>query len=247
MRATRDLLRRRMPLAPTRGALLAHGPNPNRPSTLPAMGTHLASQANRDGVAARCAAPAVHTSLEVDLALVSSSDARLRDVARPVVQTATQHDATTLSRLHTVPGIGTMLRLVRRDAIHHIDRCPRGQEVASSCRLVKCAKASNGNRSGTSGATMGHAHLTWAFSEAAVFCRREHPAGQPCRARWEKKHDTGQAWTLVAHTCARAVSDMCKRKVAFARPRCLNDAGRGGGERDVSLDNPGMHLRRATL
>lgn len=140
-----------MPLAPTRGALLAHGPNPNRPSTLPAMGTHLASQANRDGVAARCAAPAVHTSLEVDLALVSSSDARLRDVARPIVQTATQHDATTLSRLHTVPGIGTMLRLVRRDAIHHIDRCPRGQEVASSCRLVKCAKASNGNRSALQG------------------------------------------------------------------------------------------------
>src|SRR6266571_4305285 len=40
---------------------------------------------------------------------------------------------------------------------------------------------------------------------------------------------------------------MFKRKVAFAMQRCLNDEGRGGGALDVSLDNPGMNLIRATL
>ena len=200
MRATRDLLRRRMPLAHKRGALLAHVPNPNRPSTLPAIGTNLAYQANRDGVAARWAAPAVHKSLEVDLALISSYDALLRDVARTIVKTARQHDATTLYLRQTVPGIGTILRLVLLDDIQHIDRFPRGQECASSCRLGKCAKESNGKRSGTSGATIGHAHLTWACSEAAVFFLRDNPAGQTCLARWEKKHAKGKALTIFAPT-----------------------------------------------
>jgi len=83
--------------------------------------------------------------------------------------------------------------------IHHIDRFPRVQEFASSCRLVTCAKESNGTRSGTSGANIGHAHLTWAFSEAAVFFLRDHPAGQKFLVRLEKKHDKGKALTIFAH------------------------------------------------
>ena len=57
-RATRDLLRRRMPLAHKRGELLAHVPNTNRQYHLPAMGKNIAYTANRDGVAERCADPA---------------------------------------------------------------------------------------------------------------------------------------------------------------------------------------------
>ena len=199
MRATRDLLRRRMPLAHTRGARLAHGHTTTSQYPLPALGTNSADKANRDGVAERCAAPAVHKSMEVDLARISYDDALLRDVALTIVQTAKQHDATTLSLRHTVPGIGTMLSLVLRSDIQHIDRFPRVQECASSCRMVTCAKASNGKRAGTSGAHSGHAHLTWAFAEAAVFCLRAHPAGQQCLARWEKKHAKGTALTICAH------------------------------------------------
>ena len=63
MRATRDLLRRRMHLARTRGALLAHVHNTNSQYTLPAIGKKIAYKANRDGVAERCADPAVHKSI----------------------------------------------------------------------------------------------------------------------------------------------------------------------------------------
>ena len=96
MRATRDLLRRRMPLAHTRGALLAHVHNTNSQYTLPAIGKNIAYKANRDGVAERFAEPAVRKSIEVDLALVSSYDELLRDVELTIVKTATQHDANTL-------------------------------------------------------------------------------------------------------------------------------------------------------
>jgi transposase len=104
-----------------------------------------------------------------------------------------------------VPGIGKMLSLVLLYAIHAIDRVPRGQALVSYCRLVKCAKASAGKRLGTAGAKLGKAHLTWAFAEAAVLFLSAHPAAQKYRARLEKKHDQGNAWTVLAQQLARAV------------------------------------------
>jgi transposase len=186
MRATRDLLRRRMHLARKRGELLAYVHNTNSQYNLPAIGTKLAYTTNRDGVAERCADPAVQKSIAVDLALIGSYDALLRDVELPIVTTAKHHDAHTLYLLQTVPGIGKILSLVLLDDIHQINRFPRVQDVASSCRLVKGAKASAGKRSGTSGTTIGHAHLKWAFSEAAVLCLRDHPAGQNASHDWRK-------------------------------------------------------------
>jgi transposase len=97
-----------------------------------------------------------------------------------------------------VPGIGKLLSgkllsLVRLYAIHAINRFPRGQDFLSYGRLVKCRKESAGKRLGTSGATIGHAHLKWAFAEAAVLFLRDHPAAQNYLARLEKKPDKGKA------------------------------------------------------
>jgi transposase len=167
-RATRALRRRRMHLAHTRGELLAHVQNTNSQYNLPAIGKKIAYKATRDGVAERFADPAVPNSIAVDLALIGYYDALLRDVELTILTTAKQHDANTLYLLQTVPGIGKILSLVLLYDIHQIARFPRVQEFASSCRLVKCAKESNGKRAGTSGSKIGHAHLQWAFSEAAV-------------------------------------------------------------------------------
>src|SRR3989441_13233189 len=49
MRATRDLLRRRMHLARKRGELLAHVHNTNSQYNLPAIGKKIAYKSNRDG------------------------------------------------------------------------------------------------------------------------------------------------------------------------------------------------------
>jgi len=215
MRATRDLLRRRMHLARKRGELLAHVHNTNSQYNLPAIGTKIAYKANRDGVAERFADPAVQKSIEVDLALITSYDALLRDVERTIVKTAKHHDAQTLYLLQTVPGIGKILSLVLLYEIHDIERFPRVQDFASYCRLVKCAKESAGKRSGTSGSKIGHAHLTWAFSEAAVLFLRDHPAAQKFLARLEHKHSKGKALTILAHKVARAVYSRLKRQTAF--------------------------------
>jgi transposase len=179
MRATRDRLRRRMPLMRKRAAWLTHIQNTNSPYNVPEMGKKIASQANRDGVAERFADPAVQKSIEVDLALIDHYDHLLRDRELTLLKTAKQHDANTLYLLRTVPGIGAILSLVWLYAIHDSQRFPRVQAFVSYCRLVKCAKASAGKRYGTSGTKLGNASLQGAFSEAAVLFLRANPRGQP--------------------------------------------------------------------
>src|SRR2546428_12782004 len=128
MRATRDLLRRRMHLARKRGELLAHVQNTNSQYNLPAIGKKIAYKANRDGVAERFADPAVQKSIEVDLALITYYDELLHDVERTIVNTAKHHDANTLYLLQTVPGVGKILSLGLLYEIHDIHRSPRVQD-----------------------------------------------------------------------------------------------------------------------
>jgi transposase len=146
MRATRDLLRRRMHLMRTRAELLAHIQNTNSQDHLPEIGKTIASKANRVGVAERFPEPAVQKSSEVDLALIGHYDERLRDVELAIGSTAKPHNANTLYLLRTVPGIGQILSLVLRYEIHDIQRFPRVQDFVSDCRLVTCAKESAGKR-----------------------------------------------------------------------------------------------------
>jgi transposase len=244
MRATRDLLRRRMPLMRKRAELLAHIQHTNRQYNLPEIGKKLADKAHRDGVAERFPDPAVPKSSAVDLALIAHDDQLRRDVELCVLKTAKQHDANTLYLLRTVPGIGEILSLVLLYAIHDIQRFPRVQDCVSYCRLVKCAKASAGKRYGTSGTKMGNAYLTWALSEAAVLFVRANPAGQQSLTRLEKTHGKGKALTILAHQLARAVSDMFQRQTACALPTFLRGSRREADEPAASLAPKGISLTR---
>jgi transposase len=214
MRATRDLLRRRMPLRRKRAALLAHIQPTNSQYNLPEIGKKLADKANRDGVAERFPDPAVQKSIAVDLTLIDTYDRLLTDLELDLVKTAKAHDAQPFYRLRSIPGIGKILALVLLYAIHDIHRFPRVQAFVSYCRLVKCAKESAGKRLGTSGKKIGNANLTWAFSEAAGLFLRNNPAGQKYRTHLERRHGKGKALTVLAHQLARAVYDMVKRETA---------------------------------
>jgi transposase len=154
----------------------------------------------------------------------------------PTRQTTQPHEAKTLYLLQPVPGIGTILSLVRLYDIHDLDRFPRVQDFVSYGRLVTCAKESAGKHLGTSGKNIGNAHRKGAFSEAAALLLRNNEPGQKYLPRLEKRHDTGNALTILAHKLARAVYDMLKRKTAFAMNICLHTYGSRAGEPGASLD-----------
>jgi transposase len=233
MRATRDLLRRRMSLTRKRAELLTHVQNTNHQYNLPEIGQKIAYKANRDGVAERFPEPAVQKSIEVDLALIGYYDNLLRDLELHLVTAAKQDSANALYLRHTVPGIGKILSLVLLYEIHAIRRFPRVQDFVSYCRLVKCAKESAGKRYGVSGTKIGNAYLKWAFSEAAVLFLRNNPVGQQLLARLTKKHGKGKALTVLAHKLARAVYDMLKRGTAFDLDTFLHESWSGAGEPDA--------------
>jgi transposase len=223
MRATRDLLRRRMHLVRKRAELLTHIQQTNSQYNLPEIGKKLAYKANRAGVTERFPEPAIQKSIALDLTLIDTYDRLLTDLELDLVSTAQAHDAQTFDRLRSIPGVGKILALVLRYESHDITRFPRVQEFVSSCRLVKCAKESAGKRYGTSGKKIGNAYLKWAFSAAAVLFLRNHPAGQKYLARLERRHGTGKALTVLAPKLARAVYYMLKQDTAFDGDRFLHE------------------------
>jgi transposase len=215
MRATRDLLRRRMYLMRKRSELLAHVQNTNSQYNLPEIGKKIAYKANRQGVAERFSDPSVQRSIEVDLKLMDHYDQLLTDLELYIMRTAKEHDANAFYRLRSVPGIGKILALVILYEIHDINRFPTVQDFVSYARLVKCAKESAGKRHGTSGKKIGNVHLKWAFSEASVLFLRANPKGQRFVEKLSSKHGKAKALSILAHKLGRAVYYMLSRKQPF--------------------------------
>jgi transposase len=215
MRATRDLLRRRLHLVRKRGQLLAHIQNTNHQYNLPAFGKRLAYPSNRDGVAEHFEDRVVRKSIAVDLGLLERYDALLTDLEGYLVHQAKSHDPQAFQLLRSIPGVGKVLALTILYEIHDIRRFDRVQQFASYARLVKCAKESAGKRHGTSGAKMGNVHLKWAFSEAAIGFVRHSEQGKKLRARLEKRFGKGKALSILAHKLGRAAYFMLVRGKAF--------------------------------
>ena len=189
--------------------------NTNSQYHLPEMGKKLADKANREGVAAHFPDPSVRKSIEVDVALSDHYDQLLGEVALYITRTAKLHDVQTFTRLQSVPGIGQILALVILYEIQDIHRFPRVQDFVSYCRLVKCAKESNGKRLGTSGKKIGNVHLRWAVAEAAILFLRQNQLGKEYFTTLERKHGKAKALTVLAHKLARAVYDLLTREQAF--------------------------------
>ena len=160
-------------------------------------------------------------SRRLDLALIDQYDALIVDLERTILREAKRHVADAFHWLRSVPGIGKVLSLTILYEIHDITRFDRVQEFASYARLVTCKKESGGKKLGTSGAKMGHVHLKWAFSEAAVLCLRHTTHGKTRLAGIEKKHGKGKARSILAHKIGRAVFDMLSRGTVFSMEKFL--------------------------
>jgi transposase len=221
MRATRDLLRRRMQLVRLRAEALAHVTNTFTQYNLPAPEKKLSFHANRAGVAERFTDESVQRSVRLDLALAEHLDEQLRGVELFLTQHAKVDDPQTYQRLKTVPGIGAILGLVLLYEIHDIRRFASVRQFVSYCRLVRCSHESAGKKTAGKGNKIGNAHLKWAFSEAACLMLREVPAAKSFVARLERKHGKAKALSILAARLGRTVYWMLKRKEAFDVTRFL--------------------------
>ena len=219
MRATRDLLRRRLFFVRRRGELFAHVRTTFHQYNRPRPSGQLLYKKNREGLAQVFDDPIIQSTIGADCALADRYDAVIRELERRVLTQAQVQDPETLDRLRTIPGVGKILGLTLLYEIHQIHRFSTVQRFSSYCRLVKAEHRSNGKRVGSGGAKIGNAHLKWAFSEAAVLFLRDNPRGQAHLKKLERRHGKGKALSILAARLGRATYFMLKNQTAFNQER----------------------------
>jgi transposase len=215
MRATRDLLRRRMYLSHFCSELVAHIKNTNTQYNLPVFEKKITRRYNRDGVAERFEDPIVRKSVEVDLEGIDYLSETLRKLEWYIQKTAQQHDYQTLYLLRTVPGIGSILSLVILYEVNDIGRFPRVQDFSSYAMLVRPKKESDGKWAGYSNKRIGNHHLKWAIKEAVILMLRESEQAKQYVAKLERKYNKGKALGLFAHKLGRTIYFMMKNNEVF--------------------------------
>ena len=221
MRPTRDLMRRRNHLMRKRAELLAHIQNTASQYNLQAPLGRIAKAKNRENLLERFDDPAVQMSVAANLDMIETYDQVLAVLEQEIVKSAREHDPTAYALLKTIPGVGRIIALNLLYEIEDINRFPRVQDFASYCRLVKCAKESNGKKYGTAGKKIGNAHLRWAFSEAAQLFLKGNEQGQRYLQKIASRHGKGKALSILAHKLGRAVYFMLKNNQGFDMNRFL--------------------------
>ena len=215
MRATRDLLRRRMYITHQCSQLIAHIQNTNTQYNLPEFGKKISRKYNREGVAERFEDPSVKKSVEVDLALIDSMNPILSSLEWYIEKTARKHDYKSLMLLRSIPGVGQILALVILYEIHDTKRFPSVQDFSSYARLVRPVKESAGKWAGVSNKKIGNHHLKWAIKEATILMLRSSDEAKKYVAKLEKKYNKGKALGIFAHKLGRAIYFMLKNSEAF--------------------------------
>lgn len=224
MRATRDLLRRRMRMVRLRADLLAHIQNTCSQYNLPQFTRKLCYAANREGALDRFRGegldPAVADIVQADLASIEHFDELIAKLELRIVRLAKEHDPQALARLQSIPGVGKVLSLVLLYEIQDVGRFPRVQEFLSYARLIRPEKTSAGKKAGEPGGRkIGNAHLKFAFSEAACLMLRERPEAKRWLERRARTRGKAKALSVLAARIGRAVYYMLKRQQAFDATR----------------------------
>ena len=215
MRATRDLLRRRLHFARKRGELLAHIQNTNTQYNLPPLEERAGKTKERGGIIEHFGDDTVQMSIATDVALLGYYDQLIREVELYMLHEVRQDHKAGFFLLRTIPGIGEILALTLLYEIHDISRFPRVQNFLSYARLVKGTHESAGKKKKLSGGKMGNVHLKWALSEAAVLFLRGNTTGRKFFDRLERKHGKGKALSILAAKLGRAVYYILQRRTPF--------------------------------
>ncbi len=215
MRATRDLLRRRMRFVRKRAGVLSHIQNTITQYNLPPYEGRIDEARNRGGLLEHFEDEDVQMSVAANMTMLDTYDVTIHELELYLESRAKVHDASSFYLLRTTPGIGKILSLTILYEIHQISRFPEVGNFLSYSRLVAGTHESAGKKKGSRGRKMGNVYLKWAFSEAAALYQRCNPQGEKLLQRLEKEHGKGKAMTLLSIKLGRAVYYMLRRREPF--------------------------------
>jgi len=221
MRATRDLLRRRMKIVRHGADLKAHVVNTTSQYNLPPNKVNLKNLNAREQLRNTFSEQSVQKNIDLDMVILDCYARELSKIEWYIQQQAKQHKPKHFHLLKSVWGIGPILSLTIIYEIGDINRFESVQKFASYSRLVKCKAESAGKTYGTSGNKIGNAHLKWAFSEAAVLYLRGNKKAQAYLLKLQKRMSKAKALSALAHKLGRCVYFMLKNESVFDETRFL--------------------------
>jgi len=223
MRATRDLLRRRMKIVRHGADLKGHITNTTSQYNLPPHRVTLKNSDARQLIQTHfCTSdPVVKRTVDLDMALIDFYQAELSKIEWFIEQQALTHNPVHLNLLKTVNGIGRILALTIIYEIGDINRFPSVQKFASYARLVKCKAQSAGKTYGTSGNKIGNAHFKWAFSEAIILHLRGNQRAQEYLKKLQRRMSKAKALSAFAHKLGRCIFYMLKNEKIFDENKFL--------------------------
>jgi transposase len=222
MRATRDLLRRRMYFMHKRSELLAHIQNTRSQYLVEAFDGPVARKRHRHNIVEKFHEQAVAKTIEADLKVLNHYDSVINDVENYLQRSVKEHDYNTFYLLRSIYGVGKILALVMLYEIHDITRFEKVQYFTSYARLVQPQKESAGKIKGGANKKMGNAYLKWAFGEAVLLLIREREEVKQLHMKLKNKHGKKVALAILAHKLGRAVYYMLTQHKVFDVNKYVN-------------------------
>ena len=111
--------------------------------------------------------------------------------------------------------LGILLSLTIMLETGPIDRFEKVGDYSSYCRKVPTTWISNNKRKGKGNSKNGNKYLSWAFAEAAEFCRRHSNSAKAFFNRKAAKTKTSVAYAALSQKLTRAACYIMRDKVDF--------------------------------
>lgn len=221
-RPVRGLLRQRMSYVWERATLKTHlSMNQTAQGLVPARKSGHNRDVWEERILEQYTDPLHKFAASCDMDMIRAYDAQIEKLEEKIISLAKRRRARELHLLLSVPGIGRVLAMTMLYEIDTIERFPTVKDFVSYCRLVKGSVASAGKIKGLTGGKMGNAYLRWAFGEAAVIAKRNHPLLTPYAEKLTSKHGKFKGNAILADKIARAVYFMLQKGTAFDAERLV--------------------------
>lgn len=221
LRATRDLLRRRIRFMILRAEAYAHIQTVFRQNCMIISPSDVKNKKTRRELAAKLSEAQMVSSITMDLDVIDKIDSILNPVEAEIRAKAKLHDRTTLNLLLTVPGIGDMMSLVILYEIGNISRFPSPQKFSSYARLVRCERQSAGKKTKGGFQKIGNPYLKWAISEIIIHAPSTSPVIKKYYGKLAEKAGKKAAKRIISHKFGVAIYYMLKNKQGFDEQRFI--------------------------
>jgi len=221
LRATRDLLRRRIRFMTIRAEAYAHIQSTFRQNCIIISPSEVKNKKTRRGLITKVNDKQIQHNIEMDLEVIDNFDALLNPIEAEIRAKSKLHDRTTLNLLLTVPGIGDMMSLVILYEIGDINRFASAQDFSSYSRLVRCERESGGKKTKGGYQKIGNPYLKWAISEIIIHAPRTSPVIKDFYERLIDKAGKKRAQRIISHKFGVAIYYMLKNKQGFNEKRFI--------------------------